>query len=108
MSDRNQIDQNSVRRKFSDILQEPFVSVADSVQGSHLVCLIDGKKLKMLSRHLRAKYGMSAEEYRAFFDLPEDYPMIAPDYAEAVAPVAPKLKSVSNVLFFRPPQRGRD
>jgi predicted transcriptional regulator len=60
----------------------PAVSVRRSVQPDHLVCLEDGKKLKMLKRHLRTTYGMSPEEYRAKWGLPPDYPMVAPNYAK--------------------------
>jgi predicted transcriptional regulator len=62
--------------------QRPAVSVRRSVQPDHLVCLEDGKKLKMLKRHLRTTYGMSPEEYRAKWGLPPDYPMVAPNYAQ--------------------------
>lgn len=61
---------------------EPAVSVRRSVQADYIVCLEDGKKLKMLKRHLRTAYNMSPDEYRARWDLPADYPMVAPNYAE--------------------------
>ena len=61
--------------------QKPAVSVRRSVNPDHIVCLEDGKKLKMLKRHLRAAYGMSPDEYRAKWGLPSDYPMVAPNYA---------------------------
>lgn len=61
---------------------KPAVAVGDSVQHDYIVCLEDGKKLKMLKRHLRAKFDMSPEEYRARWSLPRDYPMVAPVYAE--------------------------
>jgi predicted transcriptional regulator len=60
----------------------PAVSIRRSVQPDHIVCLEDGKKLKMLKRHLRTTYGMSPEEYRAKWGLPPDYPMVAPNYAK--------------------------
>jgi len=62
--------------------QKPAVSVRRSVHPDHIVCLEDGKKLKMLKRHLRAAYGMSPDEYRAKWGLPSDYPMVAPNYAQ--------------------------
>ncbi len=62
--------------------QRPAVSIRRSVQPDHIVCLEDGKKLKMLKRHLRTTYGMSPEEYRAKWGLPADYPMVAPNYAK--------------------------
>jgi predicted transcriptional regulator len=61
---------------------KPAVSVRRSVHPEYIVCLEDGKKLKMLKRHLRAAYGMTPDEYRAKWNLPADYPMVAPNYAE--------------------------
>ncbi|NBC33465.1 MAG: transcriptional regulator [Alphaproteobacteria bacterium] len=61
--------------------QKPAVPVKKSVTPDYLICLEDGKKLKMLKRHLRAKYDMSPEDYRAKWGLPPDYPMVAPNYA---------------------------
>ena len=61
---------------------EPVVSVRASVKPDYIVCLEDGKKLKMLKRYLRTNYDMSPEEYRQRWDLPSDYPMVAPNYAE--------------------------
>ena len=61
--------------------QKPAISVRRSINPDHIVCLEDGKKLKMLKRHLRAAYGMSPNEYRAKWGLPSDYPMVAPNYA---------------------------
>ncbi|WP_431858719.1 MucR family transcriptional regulator [Azospirillum sp.] len=61
--------------------QEPAVSIRRSVTPDYIVCLEDGKKLKMLKRYLRTTYGMSPEEYRAKWGLPAEYPMVAPSYA---------------------------
>ena len=61
--------------------QKPAVPVSRSVQHDHIVCLEDGKKLKMLKRYLRSRYDMSPEEYRRKWGLPPDYPMVAPAYA---------------------------
>ncbi|MBK18326.1 MAG: transcriptional regulator [Rhodospirillaceae bacterium] len=61
---------------------KPAVSIRRSVTPDYIVCLEDGKKLKMLKRHLRASYGMTPDEYRAKWGLPPDYPMVAPNYAE--------------------------
>jgi predicted transcriptional regulator len=61
---------------------EPAVPIRASVRSDHIICLEDGSKLQMLKRYLRNKYGMSPEEYRAKWDLPKDYPMVAPAYAE--------------------------
>jgi predicted transcriptional regulator len=57
------------------------VSIARSVQHDYIVCLEDGKKLKMLKRYLRSRYDMSPDEYRRRWGLPPDYPMVAPAYA---------------------------
>lgn len=59
----------------------PAVPVKKSVTPEYLICLEDGKKLKMLKRYLRSQYGLSPEEYRTRWDLPPDYPMVAPNYA---------------------------
>ncbi|MBC6980823.1 MULTISPECIES: MucR family transcriptional regulator [unclassified Caulobacter] len=61
--------------------QKPAVPVSKSVQNDHIVCLEDGKKLKMLKRYLRSKYDMTPEDYRRKWNLPPDYPMVAPAYA---------------------------
>lgn len=61
--------------------QRPAVSVKKSVQDDYIVCLEDGKKLKMLKRHLRTAFNMTPEEYRAKWNLPDNYPMVAPNYA---------------------------
>lgn len=61
---------------------KPAVPVSRSVQRDYIVCLEDGKKLKMLKRYLRTHYDMSPEEYRRKWSLPGDYPMVAPAYAE--------------------------
>lgn len=62
--------------------QEPAVPIRKSVTKDYIICLEDGKKLKMLKRHLRATYDLSPDEYRAKWGLPADYPMVAPGYAE--------------------------
>ena len=59
----------------------PAVPIRKSVFPDHIVCLEDGKKLKMLKRHLQVSYGMTPEQYREKWKLPADYPMVAPDYA---------------------------
>jgi len=60
---------------------KPAVPVSRSVQHDYIVCLEDGKRLKMLKRYLRSHYNMSPEEYRRKWGLPADYPMVAPAYA---------------------------
>lgn len=71
--------------------REPAVSVRASVKPDYLVCLEDGKKLKMLRRYLRTNYNMSPEEYRERWNLPADYPMVAPNYAETRRELAKKI-----------------
>jgi predicted transcriptional regulator len=61
---------------------EPAVPVRLSVKKDYIVCLDDGKKLKMLKRHIMTHYGMTPDDYRAKWGLPADYPMVAPAYAE--------------------------
>ena len=61
---------------------QPAVSVRASVKADHIVCLEDGKKFKMLKRHLMTDHGLTPAEYRTRWGLPADYPMAAPDYAE--------------------------
>ena len=61
--------------------QEPAVPIKRSIRPDYIVCLEDGKKLKMLRRYLKSRYNLSPEEYRAKWGLPPDYPMVAPNYA---------------------------
>ncbi|HYD19131.1 MAG TPA: MucR family transcriptional regulator [Patescibacteria group bacterium] len=61
---------------------EPAVSIAKSIMPDYLICLEDGKKMKMLKRYLKTAYNMTPEDYRAKWNLPDDYPMVAPNYAE--------------------------
>ncbi len=61
---------------------EPAVSIRSSIKPDYIVCLEDGKKLKMLKRHLMTHYGMTPDDYRKKWGLPADYPMVAPNYAE--------------------------
>jgi predicted transcriptional regulator len=62
--------------------QKPAISIRKSVTDEYLVCLEDGKQYKSLKRHLSTKFGMTPSEYRAKWGLPDDYPMVAPAYAE--------------------------
>src|SRR3546814_6983833 len=66
----------------TEVKQEPAVSVRASVKPDYIVCLEDGKKLKMLKRHLMTHYQMTPDDYRLKWNLPADYPMVAPNYAE--------------------------
>ncbi|BAK86059.1 Ros/MucR family transcriptional regulator [Komagataeibacter medellinensis] len=68
--------------------QHPAVPVAQSVFPDYIVCLEDGKKLKMLKRHLQTRYGMTPTQYREKWQLPMDYPMVAPEYAKMRAALA--------------------
>lgn len=69
----------------------PAVSIRASVKPDYIVCLEDGKKLKMMKRYLRTNYDMTPEDYRARWDLPSDYPMVAPNYAEKRRELAKKI-----------------
>jgi predicted transcriptional regulator len=83
---------NGIYRTLSDVRDsskpeikpelQPAVPIRKSVTSDFIICLEDGKKLKMLKRHLRTVYGLSPDEYRAKWGLPSDYPMVAPAYAE--------------------------
>jgi predicted transcriptional regulator len=70
---------------------EPAVPIRKSVTPDHLICLEDGKKLKMLKRYLKTRYNMTPEDYRARWNLPADYPMVAPNYAEQRRSLAKKI-----------------
>jgi predicted transcriptional regulator len=73
------------------VKQEPAVSIRSSVKPDYIVCLEDGKKLKMLKRHLMTHYGMTPDEYRQKWGLSQDYPMVAPNYAEQRRTLAKKI-----------------
>jgi predicted transcriptional regulator len=70
---------------------KPATPINKSVQHDYIVCLEDGKKLKMLKRYLRSTYGMSPEDYRKRWGLPADYPMVAPAYAARRSEFAKKI-----------------
>ncbi len=71
--------------------QAPAVSVKKSISSDFIICLEDGRKFKSLKRHLRTKYNMTPDEYRAKWSLPKDYPMVAPAYAEARSNLAKQM-----------------
>jgi len=71
--------------------QAPAVPVKKSVFADYIVCLEDGKKLKMLKRHLKTAYNMSPEQYREKWGLTSDYPMVAPNYAKHRSSLAKKI-----------------
>ncbi|MES2896697.1 MAG: MucR family transcriptional regulator [Pseudomonadota bacterium] len=70
---------------------KPAVPINRSIQNDFIVCLEDGKKLKMLKRYLRSRYDMSPEDYRRRWGLPPDYPMVAPAYAARRSDFAKKI-----------------
>ncbi|HXC90462.1 MAG TPA: MucR family transcriptional regulator [Stellaceae bacterium] len=70
---------------------KPAVPIRKSITPDYLICLEDGKKLKMLKRHLRSTYNMTPDEYRARWGLAPDYPMVAPNYAEQRSAFAKKI-----------------
>lgn len=80
---------------------QPAVTVKKSIQPDYLICLEDGKKLKMLKRHLRTTYNMSPDEYRTKWALPADYPMVAPNYAKQRSDFAKQIG------LGRKPESGR-
>jgi predicted transcriptional regulator len=70
---------------------KPAVPIRKSITPDYLVCLEDGKKLKMLKRHLRSTYNLSPDDYRAKWGLAPDYPMVAPNYAQQRSDFAKKI-----------------
>jgi predicted transcriptional regulator len=70
---------------------KPAVPVRKSLTPDYIICLEDGKKFKSLKRHLRTHYDLSPEQYREKWGLPLDYPMVAPNYAEARSSLAKKI-----------------
>ena len=75
----------------TDAARQPAVPIRRSVTPDFIVCLDDGRKLKMLKRHLRSAYDMSPEDYRKRWNLPADYPMVAPNYARQRSGLARKF-----------------
>ena len=69
----------------------PAVSIKRSITPDYVICLEDGKKLKMLKRHLKTRYNLSPDEYRERWGLPADYPMVAPNYAKQRSALAKKI-----------------
>ena len=70
---------------------QPAVPIKKSITPGYLICLEDGKKLKMLKRHLKTAYNMTPEQYRERWGLAADYPMVAPDYAKHRSSLAKKI-----------------
>jgi predicted transcriptional regulator len=69
----------------------PAVSIKLSITPDYIICLEDGKKLKMLKRHLKTRYNLSPDEYRKRWGLPADYPIVAPNYAKQRSLLAKKF-----------------
>src|SRR5207245_4652927 len=72
-------------------LVKPAIAVKRSITPDYIICLEDGKKFKSLKRHLRTQYDMTPEEYREKWALPADYPMVAPNYAQARSNLAKQM-----------------
>jgi len=70
---------------------KPAISPKKSITNEHIICLEDGRKFKSLKRHLRTQYNMSPDEYREKWNLPPDYPMVAPNYAKARSNLAKQM-----------------
>ena len=87
--------------------QQPAVSVRASVKPDYIICLEDGKKLTMMRRYLMTKFGLTPEEYRAKWNLPKDYPMVAPNYAEKRRDLAKQIGLGTKGRGGKPTPRGR-
>jgi len=81
---------------------KPAVAANKSVHPDYIVCLEDGKKLKMLKRYLRSTYGMTPDEYRKRWGLPAEYPMVAPNYAARRSEFAKKIGLGKGVRLLGP------
>ena len=81
----------AVTAKAEDEAPKPMISIRRSVTPDYIICLEDGRKLKMLKRHLRTTYGMTPEDYRTKWRLPPDYPMVAANYAKQRSEFAKKI-----------------
>jgi predicted transcriptional regulator len=81
--------------------REPVISPRKSIHPEYLICLFDGQQLKMLKRYLRTHYNMTPDQYRAHFNLPKDYPMVAPAYSERRSQLA-----IATGLGVKPGSRG--
>jgi predicted transcriptional regulator len=87
--------------------QAPAVNPKKSITADYIVCLEDGKRFKSLKRHLRTRYNMSPEEYRAKWNLPADYPMVAPNYALARSNLAKEMGLGQKKIVVPPPKGKR-
>lgn len=88
----------------------PAVPIKKSILPDYIICLEDGRKLKMLKRHLKTTYNMTPEEYRERWGLPSDYPMVAPNYAEKRSSLAREIglgKKTKKVVPVKNGRRGK-
>ena len=88
--------------------RQPAVPIKRSVTPDYIVCLDDGKKLKMLKRHLKTSYGLTPDEYRKRWGLPGDYPMVAPNYAAQRSALAKKIGLGTKTRKRRRRRTGRE
>ena len=87
----HELAQSNAQEAEAAASRKPAVPIRRSVHPDFIVCLEDGRKLKMLKRYLRAAFNMTPEEYRARWGLPQDYPMVAPSYAQKRSDFAKKM-----------------
>ena len=87
----NKLNELATGEEPASVELTPAVPIKKSVTDDYIICLEDGKKLKMLKRHLMTAYGMTPEEYRAKWGLKPDYPMVAPNYAKARSDLAKEM-----------------
>ena len=85
----------------------PAVPIKKSVTPNHIVCLEDGKKFKMLKRHLKTDHNMTPKEYRVRWGLPSDYPMVAPNYAKQRSVLAKKIGLGTKRKNVKPKGKGK-
>ncbi len=86
---------------------KPAVPIKRSITPNYIVCLEDGKKMKMLKRHLRTTFNMTPKEYRERWGLPPDYPMTAPNYAKARSEIAKKIGLGKKATKVKPKGKGK-
>ena len=94
------------RQEEAPVRPEPKVSIRSSIKPDYIVCLEDGKKLKMLKRHLTTAYKMTPAQYRARWGLPADYPMVAPNYAKVRSSLAKQIGLGHKPAGSTPKRRG--
>ena len=83
--------QQSILQTADNKALKPIIAIEESVKGDYLVCLEDGKRVKMLKRYLKTSYNMTPEQYRARWSLPATYPMVAPNYAKVRSNLAKQI-----------------